>query len=98
VTLADLRDPQSDEERFKQSVINGKEVPEWLVVVGVCPHLGCVPLGQKPGERRGEFDGWFCPCHGAQFDSSARARTGPASKNMEVPPYRFTDATHIKIG
>lgn len=98
VNVADLRDPQTDEERFKQSSIGGKEASEWLVVVGVCTHLGCVPLGQKPEEKHGDFDGWFCPCHGAQFDSSARIRKGPASKNMKVPPYRFVDATHIEIG
>ncbi len=98
VALTDLRDPQTDQDRVKQSVINGKESPEWLVVVGVCTHLGCVPLGQKPTDPHGEFDGWFCPCHGAQYDSSARIRKGPAPKNLEVPPYQFIDATRIKIG
>ena len=98
VNLADLRDPQSDEDRFKQSTFNGTAMPQWLVVVASCTHLGCIPLGQKPTEPHGEFDGWFCPCHGSQYDSSARIRKGPAPKNLEVPPYQFTDATHIKIG
>jgi len=98
VNIAELRDPETDAARFKQSVIGGKEDPEWLVVIGVCTHLGCVPLGQKPTDPHGDFDGWFCPCHGSQYDSSARIRKGPAPKNLEVPPYQFTDATHIKIG
>lgn len=98
VDVASLRDPQSDAERFKQSVIDGKPAEQWLVVIGVCTHLGCIPLGQKPTDPHGEFDGWFCPCHGSQYDSSARIRKGPAPLNLEVPPYRFTDATHIKIG
>ena len=68
------------------------------MVIGVCTHLGCVPLGQKPTDPHGEFDGWFCPCHGSQYDSSARIRKGPAPKNLEIPPYQFTDATKIKIG
>ncbi len=95
---SDLKDPQTDEDRVKQSALDGKDRPEWLVMVGVCTHLGCVPLGQKPADPRGEYDGWFCPCHGSQYDSSGRIRKGPAPKNLEIPPYRFTDATHIKIG
>lgn len=93
-----LRDPQTDQDRVKQATFNGQEMPHWLVVIGVCTHLGCVPLGQKPTDPHGEFDGWFCPCHGSQYDSAARIRKGPAPKNLEVPPYTFTDATHIKIG
>jgi ubiquinol-cytochrome c reductase iron-sulfur subunit len=98
VDISELRDPETDAARFKQSIIGGKPDQEWLVVIGVCTHLGCVPLGQKPTDPHGEFDGWFCPCHGSQYDSSARIRKGPAPKNLEVPPYQFTDATHIKIG
>ena len=96
--MSDLKDPQSDQDRLKQSTFGGKEMPEWLVMVGVCTHLGCVPLGQKPTDPHGEFDGWFCPCHGSQYDSSGRIRKGPAPKNLEVPPYQFTDASKIKIG
>ncbi len=98
VDLTTLRDPQSDAERVKASSFNGQERPEWLVVVGVCTHLGCVPLGQKATDPHGEFNGWFCPCHGSQYDSSARIRKGPAPRNLDVPPYVFTDATHIRIG
>lgn len=88
VALAELSDPQSDDARIQR--------PEWLVVVGVCPHLGCVPLGE-PG-RRGAYDGWFCPCHGSQFDTSGRVRRGPAPTNLAVPPYAFVTATRIRIG
>jgi len=98
VKLSDLRDPQTDADRFKQSTIDGKFAEQWLVVIGVCTHLGCIPLGQKPADPHGEFDGWFCPCHGSQYDSSGRIRKGPAPANLVVPPYKFTDATHIKIG
>jgi len=98
VDVTTLRDPETDQARFKQSVFDGKEMPQWLIVVGVCTHLGCVPLGQKSTDPHGEFDGWFCPCHGSQYDSSGRIRKGPAPKNLEVPAYAFTDATHIKIG
>lgn len=89
--LRDLVDPVSDEERFK---IN----PEWLVVVGICTHLGCVPSGQRPSDNRGRFKGWFCPCHGSEYDISGRIRHGPAPRNLEVPPYRFLDDTVILIG
>ena len=79
--LDDLRDPQGDTARA--------EKPEYLVLVGVCTHLGCVPLGQKTGEVRGDYDGWFCPCHGSHYDTSGRIRKGPAPTNLEVPPYNF---------
>jgi ubiquinol-cytochrome c reductase iron-sulfur subunit len=88
--LADLIDPQTDEERVKK--------PAWLVVVGICTHLGCIPLGQKVGEPRGEYGGWFCPCHGSHYDTSGRIRKGPAPLNLAVPPYEFSDDTTIKIG
>lgn len=87
VDLKDLKDPQNDSERVKP----GKE--EWLVTIEICTHLGCIPLvGQ------GEYKGWFCPCHGSQYDSSARIRKGPAPKNLEIPPYEFLSETKIKIG
>jgi ubiquinol-cytochrome c reductase iron-sulfur subunit len=87
VELAELRDPQTDSDRVKA----GKE--EWLITIGICTHLGCIPImGQ------GEFNGWFCPCHGSQYDTSARIRKGPAPKNLEIPPYEFVSDTKIKIG
>jgi len=90
VDVSTLRDPQKDSDRVKK--------PEWLVVVGVCTHLGCIPLGNKPGDDRGAYKGWFCPCHGSVYDTSARIRQGPAPQNLVVPPYEFTSDTAIKIG
>ena len=81
----DLEHPEKDEDRAKD--------PEWLVMLGVCTHLGCVPLGDK-----GDYDGWFCPCHGSHYDTSGRIRKGPAPLNMEVPKYEFVNANTIKIG
>ena len=72
--------------------------PEWLVIIGVCTHLGCIPLGQKAGDDRGPYGGWFCPCHGSIYDTSGRIRQGPAPLNLVVPPYEFTSDTTIKIG
>ena len=86
--LAQLPDPQTDAARVKK--------PEWLVVVGVCTHLGCVPLG-APGSR-GEYDGWFCPCHGSHYDTSGRIRKGPAPTNLAVPTYDFLSDTKLRIG
>jgi ubiquinol-cytochrome c reductase iron-sulfur subunit len=90
VDVPSLRDPQPDSARVKK--------PEWLVVVGVCTHLGCIPLGQKVGDDRGQYGGWFCPCHGSVYDTSGRIRQGPAPQNLFVPPYDFTADTTIKIG
>ncbi|MBX9701811.1 MAG: ubiquinol-cytochrome c reductase iron-sulfur subunit [Acetobacteraceae bacterium] len=85
-----LPDPQSDQQRVKRD--------PWLVVVGICTHLGCVPLGQKPTDPRGEYGGWFCPCHGSHYDTSGRIRKGPAPSNLAVPDYAFTSDTQIRIG
>jgi len=85
VDLKKLKDPEKDEDRAKN--------PEWLVMLGVCTHLGCVPLGDK-----GEYGGWFCPCHGSHYDTSGRIRKGPAPTNMEVPKYEFVNSNIIKIG
>jgi ubiquinol-cytochrome c reductase iron-sulfur subunit len=90
--VAALRDPQTDDERTQEGH------REWLVVVGICTHLGCVPLGQKPAEVRGEYDGWFCPCHGSHYDTSGRIRKGPAPTNLAVPEYTFLNESMIKIG
>jgi ubiquinol-cytochrome c reductase iron-sulfur subunit len=88
--VADLRDPQFDKARA--------EKPEFLVLVGVCTHLGCVPLGQKTGEVKGDYNGWFCPCHGSHYDTSGRIRKGPAPTNLEIPPYDFLSDNVIRIG
>ena len=85
IKLEDLKDPQKDQDRVKKA--------EWLVMVGVCTHLGCVPLGNK-----GDFDGWFCPCHGSHYDTSGRVRKGPAPTNLEIPKYEFINNNKIKIG
>ncbi len=85
VNLQDLKHPEKDEDRAKD--------PEWLVMLGVCTHLGCVPLGDK-----GEYGGWFCPCHGSHYDTSGRIRKGPAPTNMEIPKYEFVNSNTIKIG
>ena len=85
VSLDTLPDPQSDEDRTQK--------PEWLIMVGVCTHLGCVPLGQQ-----GEYNGWFCPCHGSHYDTSGRIRIGPAPLNLEVPAYDYLSDDVIKIG
>lgn len=90
VDISTLRDPQKDSDRVQK--------PEWLIVVGVCTHLGCIPLGQKTGDDRGLFGGWFCPCHGSMYDTSARIRQGPAPLNLLVPPYKFVSDTKITIG
>jgi ubiquinol-cytochrome c reductase iron-sulfur subunit len=92
VPMSALRDPQTLAERTKP----GKE--NWLITMGVCTHLGCVPLGAGEGENKGEFGGYFCPCHGSQYDTAARIRKGPAPKNLEVPQYEFTSDHVVKIG
>jgi ubiquinol-cytochrome c reductase iron-sulfur subunit len=70
----------------------------WLVMIGICTHLGCIPKGQAVGDYKGEFGGWFCPCHGSQYDTAGRIRIGPAPQNMYIPPYAFSSDTKIKIG
>lgn len=89
---SDLKEPQTDAARVKPGHA------EWLVLVGICTHLGCIPLGNKPTEVRGDYGGWFCPCHGSHYDTSGRIRKGPAPANLDVPPYDFMAATKIKIG
>lgn len=87
-----LRDPQTLAERTKEGHEN------WLITMGVCTHLGCVPLGAGEGEVKGEFGGYFCPCHGSSYDTAARIRKGPAPTNLEVPEYAFVTDTVVKIG
>ena len=96
VPLSQLRDPQTDNSRVTDTA--KKVRPEWLIQIGVCTHLGCVPLGNKPGDPKGPFGGWFCPCHGSAYDTSGRIRKGPAPKNLEVPDYLFSSDTLVKIG
>jgi len=96
VPLSELRDPQTDNARVTD--LDKKVRPEWLIMVGVCTHLGCVPLGNKPGQPKGPFGGWFCPCHGSAYDTSGRIRQGPAPKNLVIPPYLFTSDTLVKVG
>ncbi len=104
VAVADLKDPYaevmgapsdlpaSDANRTKP----GKE--NWLIAIGICTHLGCIPKGQAPTDDRGLYGGWFCPCHGSMYDTAGRIRQGPAPRNLEIPPYAFTTDTKIKIG
>lgn len=92
VSLADLRDPQTLEERTKTGKNN------WLITLGVCTHLGCVPLGAGEGENKGPFGGYFCPCHGSAYDTAGRIRSGPAPQNLHVPEYAFTSDTVVTVG
>jgi ubiquinol-cytochrome c reductase iron-sulfur subunit len=92
VPLSALRDPQT----LDQRTIAGHK--QWLITMGVCTHLGCVPLGAGEGEIRGEFGGYFCPCHGSTYDTAARIRKGPAPKNLEVPKYAFKSDTVVQVG
>jgi ubiquinol-cytochrome c reductase iron-sulfur subunit len=87
VPLSSLPDPQPDQDRVKA----GHD--QWLVVIGICTHLGCIPLAHQ-----GNYDGWFCPCHGSQYDASGRIRQGPAPANLSLPPYAFLSDSKIRIG
>ncbi len=92
VAVSSLRDPQTLEERTK----SGKK--NWLITLGVCTHLGCVPLGAGEGENKGPFGGYFCPCHGSAYDTAGRIRQGPAPTNLVVPDYEFTSDTVVTVG
>lgn len=85
VDVASLRDPETDDQRVKK--------PEWLVMLGICTHLGCVPIGEA-----GDFNGWFCPCHGSHYDISGRIRRGPAPLNLEIPAYEFAEDETLIVG
>lgn len=87
VQLASLPDPETDQKRVKEGHA------QWLVLIGICTHLGCIPIG-----RQGEYDGFFCPCHGSHYDTSGRIRKGPAPRNLPLPPYEFVSDTKIRIG
>ena len=90
INISSLPDPAADAERVQK--------PEWLILVGVCTHLGCVPLGQKVSDTKGDYNGWYCPCHGSHYDTSGRIRKGPAPDNLPVPPYKFLNDNKILIG
>jgi ubiquinol-cytochrome c reductase iron-sulfur subunit len=92
VPVSSLRDPQTLKQRTKEGKAN------WLITLGVCTHLGCVPLGAGEGEAKGPFGGYFCPCHGSAYDTAGRIRQGPAPKNLEVPDYNFTSDTVVVVG
>ncbi len=92
VNVSSLRDPQTLDDRTQEGKRN------WLVTLGVCTHLGCVPLGAAEGENKGEFGGYFCPCHGSHYDTAGRIRKGPAPSNLVVPEFAFLSDTVIKIG
>ena len=87
VDVASLPDPEPDQKRVKE----GHD--QWLVLIGICTHLGCIPIGHQ-----GDYGGFFCPCHGSQYDTSGRIRKGPAPKNLYLPPYAFVSDTKIRIG
>ena len=87
---ASLPDPATDQSRVER--------PAWLIIIGICTHLGCIPQGQSPTGARGDYGGWFCSCHGSQYDISGRIRRGPAPRNLEVPPYKFQTDTRVLIG
>lgn len=90
VPVGSLPDPQADTARVQKA--------EWLIMVGVCTHLGCVPLGQKATDAKGDYGGWFCPCHGSHYDTSGRIRRGPAPRNLEIPSYTFLNDTTVRVG
>ncbi|MFZ5747519.1 MAG: ubiquinol-cytochrome c reductase iron-sulfur subunit [Pseudomonadota bacterium] len=92
VALSELRDPETLAQRTKEGHEN------WLITLGVCTHLGCVPLGAGEGENKGPFGGYFCPCHGSAYDTAGRIRQGPAPKNLAVPEYTFTSDTVVTVG
>ena len=90
VPLSQLKDPATDQSRVKK--------PEWLVVIGVCTHLGCTPTVSTPQSPQGDYGGWLCHCHGSQYDVAGRVRKGPAPQNLAVPVYTFLSPTKIKVG
>lgn len=92
VDVATLRDPQTLEDRL------GEGNADILIQLGVCTHLGCVPLGAGQGEDKGDYDGYFCPCHGSHYDTAGRIRKGPAPRNLDVPEFAFTTESVIRVG
>lgn len=98
VDIAKLKDPETDDQRLIPTP-SGKVDPKFLVMVGVCTHFGCIPVGEQGKvDSQGEYGGWYCPCHGSHYDTSGRIRKGPAPKNLEIPPYEYVSETVIKVG
>ncbi|MBX2805540.1 MAG: ubiquinol-cytochrome c reductase iron-sulfur subunit [Hyphomicrobiales bacterium] len=104
VQMDELKDPvarilgETVQEPATDEALTKSGYEQWLVAVGICTHLGCIPKGQRIGDERGPFGGWFCPCHGSAYDTAGRIRLGPAPTNLEVPPYEFLSDTRIRIG
>jgi ubiquinol-cytochrome c reductase iron-sulfur subunit len=104
VSLDELKDPvarlmgNAEEKPATDQVLTKDGHEQWLIAVGICTHLGCIPKGQKTGDERGEYGGWFCPCHGSHYDTAGRIRKGPAPANLAIPPYEFASDTMIRIG
>jgi len=90
--------PATDLNRVSTGHGEAKKHENWMILIGICTHLGCIPKGQRIGDAKGEFDGWFCPCHGSHYDTAGRIRKGPAPRNLEVPVYEFISDNKIKIG
>ena len=100
--IAALKDADARNENISgdadASDANRRVDAKWMIVTGVCTHLGCVPLGTTQGESRGDYNGWFCPCHGSHYDVAGRIRRGPAPTNLDVPPYEVLSDSRVKIG
>lgn len=90
--------PATDLNRVATGQGDAQKHENWMVLIGICTHLGCIPKGQRIGDEKGEFDGWFCPCHGSHYDTAGRIRKGPAPRNLEIPVYEFISDNKIKIG
>lgn len=104
VKMAELKDPYARNANLPEGAPAtdpnraGKGRESWLLMVGICTHLGCIPKGQSMGDAKGDYGGWFCPCHGSHYDTAGRIRLGPAPQNLAVPPYEFVSDTTVKIG
>jgi ubiquinol-cytochrome c reductase iron-sulfur subunit len=103
VKLSDLIDPLSEDTKTGARNLPATDADRvqrspWLILIGICTHLGCIPLGNKPTDNRGDWGGYLCPCHGSQYDTSGRVRHGPAPLNLAIPPYTFTSDTAVRVG
>lgn len=102
VPMSELKDPLARNANLSESADatdkNRATKPEWLVLVGVCTHLGCTPQASTVEVKQGDYGGWLCHCHGSQYDTAGRIRKGPAPENLAVPPYSFVSATRLKVG